>query len=198
MLNIMVLVSGGGTNLQALLDAEKKGAFGKIVLVVSDRPDAYALERAKIAGVPTVIATLDNNLPREERRQALSDQILRLAETHHIDLIVYAGFLWILKGKIIEAYAGKMINLHPALLPKFGGKGMYGEKVHRAVLDSGETESGCTVHLVDAGTDTGPILLQRKVPVLPNDTPDSLAERIHQEEHIAIVEAVVMMVKRLG
>jgi len=194
----MVLVSGGGTNLQALLDAEKKGAFGKIVLVVSDRPDAYALERAKIAGVPTVIATLDNNLPREERRQALSDQILRLAETHHIDLIVYAGFLWILKGKIIEAYAGKMINLHPALLPKFGGKGMYGEKVHRAVLDSGETESGCTVHLVDAGTDTGPILLQRKVPVLPNDTPDSLAERIHQEEHIAIVEAVVMMVKRLG
>jgi len=193
----MVLVSGGGTNLQALLDAEKKGAFGKIVLVVSDRPDAYALERAKIAGVPTVIATLDNNLPREERRQALSDQILRLAETHRIDLIVYAGFLWILKGKIIEAYAGKMINLHPALLPKFGGKGMYGEKVHRAVLDSGETESGCTVHLVDAGTDTGPILLQRKVPVLPNDTPDSLAERIHKEEHIAIVEAVIMMVKQL-
>jgi phosphoribosylglycinamide formyltransferase-1 len=194
----MVLVSGGGTNLQALLDAEKKGAFGKIVLVVSDRPEAYALERAKIAGVPTVIAALDKNIPREERRQALSDQILRLAETHRIDLIVYAGFLWILKGKIIEAYAGKMINLHPALLPKFGGKGMYGEKVHRAVLDSGETESGCTVHLVDAGTDTGPILLQRKVPVLPNDTPDSLAERIHQEEHIAIVEAVVMMVKRLG
>jgi len=194
----MVLVSGGGTNLQALLDAEKKGAFGKIVLVVSDRPDAYALERAKAAGVPTVIVALDKNTSREERRQALSDQILRLAETHRIDLIVYAGFLWILKGKIIEAYTGKMINLHPALLPKFGGKGMYGEKVHRAVLDAGETESGCTVHLVDAGTDTGPILLQRKVPVLPDDTPDSLAERIHQEEHIAIVEAVVMMVKRYG
>ena len=196
--NIMVLVSGGGTNLQALLDAEKKGVFGKIVLVVSDRPEAYALERAKTAGVPTVIAALDNNIPREERRQALSDQILRLAETHRIDLIVYAGFLWILKGKIIEAYAGKMINLHPALLPKFGGKGMYGDKVHRAVLNAGETESGCTVHLVDAGTDTGPILLQRKVPVLPNDTPDSLAERIHAEEHIAIVEAVVIMVKRLS
>jgi len=197
-INIMVLVSGGGTNLQALLDAEKKGAFGKIVLVVSDRPDAYALERAKTAGVPTVIAALDKNISREERRQALSDQILCLAETHRIDLIVYAGFLWILKGKIIEAYAGRMINLHPALLPKFGGKGMYGEKVHRAVLDSGETESGCTVHLVDAGTDTGPILLQRKVPVQPDDTPDSLAERIHAEEHIAIVDAVVMMVKRLS
>ena len=195
--NIMVLVSGGGTNLQALLDAEKKGAFGKIVLVVSDRPEAYALERAKIAGAPTVTIALDKNTSREERRQALSDQILRLAEIHRIDLIVYAGFLWILKGKIIEAYAGRMINLHPALLPKFGGKGMYGKKVHRAVLDAGETESGCTVHLVDAGTDTGPILLQRKVPVLPDDTPDSLAERIHAEEHIAIVEAVVMMVKRL-
>jgi phosphoribosylglycinamide formyltransferase-1 len=168
------------------------------VLVVSDRPDAYALKRADIAGVPTVIAALDNHIPREERRQALSDQILRLAEIHRIDLIAYAGFLWILKGKIIETYANRMINLHPALLPKFGGRGMYGEKVHRAVLDSGETESGCTVHLVDAGTDTGPILLQRKVPVLPNDTPDSLAERIHQEEHIAIVEAVVMMVKRLS
>jgi len=195
----MVLVSGGGTNLQALLDAEKTGGLGpgKIVLVVSDRPEAYALERAKIAGIPTVTVTLDKNKTREERRQFLSDHILCLAESHHIGLIVYAGFLWILKGKIIETYAGRMINLHPALLPRFGGKGMYGEKVHRAVLDAGERESGCTVHLVDAGTDTGPILLQRKVPVLSGDTPDSLADRIHQEEHIAIVEAVKMMTERL-
>jgi len=196
--NIMVLVSGGGTNLQALLDAEKKGAFGKIALVVSDRPEAYALKRADIAGVPTITAEPDTALPPNKRRQELSNRILQLAEMHHIDLIVLAGFLSILAGDIIQLYAGRMINLHPALLPKFGGKGMYGDKVHRAVLDSGETESGCTVHLVDAGTDTGPILLQRKVPVLPNDTPDSLAERIHKEEHIAIVEAVVMMVKRLG
>jgi phosphoribosylglycinamide formyltransferase-1 len=192
----MVLVSGGGTNLQALLDAEKKGAFGKIVLVVSDRPDAYALKRADIAGVPTITVEPDTTLPPNKRRQELSNNILQLAGMHHIDLIVLAGFLSILAGDIIQLYAGRMINLHPALLPKFGGKGMYGEKVHRAVLDAGETESGCTVHLVDAGTDTGPILLQRKVPVLPNDTPDSLAERIHQEEHIAIVDAVVMMVKR--
>jgi len=197
-INIMALVSGSGTNLQALLDAEKKGAFGKITLVVSDRPEAYALERAKIAGVPTVVIALDNSAPREERRQALSDQILHLAETHRIDLIVYAGFLWILKGKIIEAYAGKMINIHPALLPKFGGKGMYGDKVHRAVLDSGEAESGCTVHLVDAEADAGPILLQRKVLVLPDDTPDSLANRIHHEEYIAIVDAVTIMVKQLS
>jgi phosphoribosylglycinamide formyltransferase-1 len=201
---IMVLVSGGGTNLQALLDAQKNGAFacggrnGEIALVVSDNPAAYALERAKAAGVAAVTVELDKSKTREERRNELSDHLLRLAESHHIDLIVYAGFLWILKGKIIEVYAGRMINLHPALLPKFGGKGMYGEKVHRAVLDAGEKESGCTVHLVDAGTDTGPILLQRRVPVLSGDTPDTLAERIHEQEHIAIVEAVKIMVERIA
>jgi phosphoribosylglycinamide formyltransferase-1 len=198
----MVLVSGGGTNLQALLDAEKSGGLsgggnglgdGKIALVVSDRADAYALERAKAAGVPAVVAEPDKTIPVNERRQKLSDYILSLTETHHIDLIVLAGFLSILTGEIIQRYSGKIINLHPSLLPKFGGKGMYGEKVHRAVLDAGETESGCTIHLVDAGTDTGPILLQRTVPVLPGDTPETLAERIHPEEHIAIVEAVRMM-----
>jgi phosphoribosylglycinamide formyltransferase-1 len=197
--NIMVLVSGGGTNLQALLDAEKSGGLsgGKIALVVSDCGNAYALERAKAASVPAVVAEPDKTIPANERRQKLSDYILQLAETHHIDLIVLAGFLSILTGELIRRYSGKMINLHPSLLPKFGGKGMYGEKVHRAVLDAGETESGCTVHLVDAGTDTGPILLQRKVPVLPNDTPETLAARIHPEEHIVIVEAVKIMVERL-
>jgi phosphoribosylglycinamide formyltransferase-1 len=191
----MALVSGSGTNLQALLNAEKSGGLGngKVALVVSDRIDAYALERAKTAGVPAIVVEPDKTIPPNERRQKLSDHILGLAETYHIDLMVLAGFLSILTGEIIRRYSGKMINLHPSLLPKFGGKGMYGERVHRAVLDAGEKESGCTVHLVDAGTDTGPILLQRKVPVLPNDTPETLAERIHPEEHIVIVEAVRMM-----
>jgi phosphoribosylglycinamide formyltransferase-1 len=200
---IMVLVSGGGTNLQALLDAQKNGAFGsgdsggKIVLVVSDNPKAYALDRAKAAGVSVAVEEPDRNIPREERRQELSDRILRLTETCHIDLIVLAGFLSILKGEIVRRYSGRIVNLHPSLLPKFGGDGMYGGRVHRAVLNAGEKESGCTVHLVDAGVDTGPILLQRKVPVLSGDTPDTLAERIHVEEHIAIVEAVKMMVERI-
>ena len=193
----MVLVSGGGTNLQALLDAQKNLGPGKITLVASDRP-AYALERAKNAGVKTIIVAGERtNIPKNEWRQKISDRILYLAEINQIDLIVLAGFLSILTGKIFRYYSGRIINLHPALLPKFGGEGMYGENVHRAVLDAGETESGCTVHLVDAGTDTGPILLQRKVPVLPGDTPDSLAERIHNEEHIAIVEAVKIMTERL-
>ena len=198
---IMVLVSGGGTNLQALLDAQLNGAFGsggsggKIVLVVSDNPGAYALERAKTAGVAVAVEESDKRITRDERRQELSDRILRLAEAHHIDLIVLAGFLSILKGEIVRRYSGRIINLHPSLLPKFGG--LYGERVHRAVLDAGEKESGCTVHLVDAGVDTGPVLLQRKVPVLSGDTPDTLAERIHAEEHIAIVEAVKIMVERI-
>jgi phosphoribosylglycinamide formyltransferase 1 len=198
---IMALVSGGGTNLQALLDAQKDGVIdsngAEIVLVVSDNPKAYALERAKAAGVSVAVEEPDRSIPRDDRRRDLSDRILRLAETYHIDFIVLAGFLSILKGDIVRRYSGRIINLHPSLLPKFGGDGMYGERVHRAVLDAGEKESGCTVHLVDAGVDTGPVLLQRKVPVLSGDTPDTLAERIHVEEHIAIVEAVKIMVERI-
>ncbi|AEF81325.1 phosphoribosylglycinamide formyltransferase [Leadbettera azotonutricia] len=197
-MNILVLVSGNGSNLQALIDAAKAGKLGpgSIVAVLSDRAGVYALERAKLAGIPVFTEVPNHNLAKDERRLELSNRILKICKACAIDLVIYAGFLSILKGDIIEAYAGRMINLHPALLPKFGGLGMYGERVHQAVIAAGEKESGCTVHLVDAGTDTGPILLQRKVPVLPGDTADSLAERIHHEEHIAIVEAAALMVKR--
>ena len=200
MCNILVLVSGGGTNLQALIDAEKVGVFTKckIAAVLSDRDGAYALQRARATGIPAFVEKLDPSFPKTERRRELSDRILRLCRKKQIDLIVLAGFLSILEGELIEEYSGRMINLHPALLPKYGGQGMYGEHVHRAVLAAGETESGCTVHLVDAGTDTGAILLQRKVPVLPGDTPESLAERVHSEEHIAIVEAVRVMLGRIA
>ena len=195
-INILVLVSGGGTNLQALIDTDKI-AGGKITAVLSDRAGVYALERAKAAGIPAFVEKPDPRLPKPQRRQELSDRILRFCKEKEIGLIVYAGFLSILAGDIIESYSGRMINIHPALLPKFGGQGMYGIHVHRAVLAAGETESGCTVHMVDSGTDTGPILLQRKVPVLAHDMPESLAERILVEEHIAIVEGVRIMVERL-
>ena len=190
--NILVLVSGNGSNLQALMDAEKIGglANARISAVLSDRGGAYALERAKAAGIPAFVERPDPLLHIDERRLELSDRILRLCREKQTGLIVCAGFLSILAGELIKEFSGRIINLHPALLPKFGGPGMYGERVHRAVLDAGETESGCTVHLVDAGTDTGPIILQRRVPVLPGDSPESLAERIHREEHISIVEAV--------
>ncbi|MDR2759267.1 MAG: phosphoribosylglycinamide formyltransferase [Spirochaetaceae bacterium] len=198
-MDILVLVSGGGTNLQALLDAEKQGRLGpgRAAVVVSDRGGVYALERAKAAGVPALTEPVNPLLPPQDRRRDLSDRLLGIARERKIGLVVLAGFLSILEGEFIQAYGGRIINLHPSLLPKFGGPGMYGLRVHQAVLAAGEKESGCTVHLVDAGTDTGPILLQRKVPVLPGDTPEGLAERIHREEHIAIVEAAAMMAEKL-
>lgn len=196
---ILVLVSGGGTNLQALLDAQAAGRLGpgRIAAVISDRPGVYALERAKAAGVPAVLEELDRSFPKEARRRDLSDRILARARSFDARLIVLAGFLSILEGELQTVYAGRMINLHPSLLPSFGGSGMHGERVHRAVLEAGVKESGCTVHLVDAGIDTGPIVLQRRVPVLDGDTPESLAERIHREEHIAIVEAAALLAERI-
>ena len=199
LVNILVLVSGGGTNLQALIDAQASGALlgGKIAAVLSDKKDVYALTRARAAGIPAFVEEPDRGLPKQEQRRELSDRVLKSCLEKEIGLIVYAGFLSILTGDIIEKYSGRMINIHPALLPKFGGQGMYGERVHRAVLSAGETESGCTVHIVDEGTDSGPVLLQRKVPVLPGDTPESLAKRVLIEEHIAIVEGVRIMLRRL-
>jgi phosphoribosylglycinamide formyltransferase-1 len=196
----MVMVSGGGTNLQALLDAEGEGRLGpgKLRLVVSDNAAAFALERAKKARVEALIEAPDRSIPKTERRVELSDRILALARERGIGLIILAGYLSILKGRIIGEYAGRIINLHPSLLPKFGGEGMYGGRVHRAVLEAGESESGCTGHLVDENADTGPILLQRRVPVLPGDSPASLAERIHREEHLALVEAAAMMAEKLS
>jgi phosphoribosylglycinamide formyltransferase-1 len=139
----------------------------------------------------------DRALDRRARRRELSDRILARARGRGTGLIILAGFLSILGGELIGAYGGRIINIHPSLLPKYGGPGMYGGRVHQAVLAAGERESGCTVHLVDGGTDTGPVLLQRRVPVLPGDSPESLAARIHGEEHIALAEAAALMVRRL-
>ncbi len=196
---IVVLVSGNGTNLQALLDAERDGRLenGYIAAVISDRPGVYALERARQAGKPAILLENNRHLPREQRRRDLSDRILTVVQEYHGKLIVLAGFLSILTGTILDTYAGRIINIHPSLLPEYGGPGMYGERVHRAVLAAGEKQSGCTVHLVDAGTDTGPIIIQKVVPVLPGDTPETLAGRIHEEEHRAIVEGVRIILQKI-
>jgi len=193
-------VSGNGTNLQAILDAERSGRLDAayVAVVISDRPGAYALERAKLAGKPALLLEANRNLPKDERRLDLSNRILAAVQAVSAECIVLAGFLSILQGPILEQYRERIINIHPSLLPKFGGPGMYGKRVHQAVLDAGEQLSGCTVHVVDQGTDTGPILLQRTVPVLPDDTPDSLANRIHIEEHIAIVDGLKELITRLG
>lgn len=202
-MNIAVLVSGGGTNLQALIDFEKSNSNCpyKIVLVVSNTKNAYALERAKNANIPSEICSPFSVLGKEKaqvldrdtKRIAVSDAILKLCKEYQIQAIVLAGYLSVLGGKILDVYENKIINLHPALLPKFGGVGMWGNNVHQAVLSSGEKESGCTVHLVDSGCDTGKILVQKKVPVLPNDTPESLYKRIAPKEHEAIIEGVCLL-----
>jgi phosphoribosylglycinamide formyltransferase-1 len=190
--NVLVLVSGNGSNLQALIDAQRDGRLknASIAAVISNRPDAFALERAKAAGITALTIVPDKSLPKERRMRDFSDKVLAFAEAKRIQFIVLAGFLLILEGGIIKRYERRIINIHPSLLPKFGGAGMYGNKVHEAVLAAGEAESGCTVHFVDAGTDTGAVIVQRKVPVLAGDTAQTLAERIHHEEHLALVEAL--------
>lgn len=207
-MKIAVLVSGGGTNLQALIDYEKQHSDCpyQISLVVSNTKNAYALERAQKALIPSFVRSPYSVLgkenaekaSRDEKRIAISDEILKLCREYKIDAIVLAGYLSVLGGKIIEEYDGKIINLHPALLPKFGGVGMWGHNVHEAVLASGEKESGCTVHLVDSGCDTGKILVQKKVPVLPGDTPETLYARIAPHEHEAMVEGVCLLSKMIG
>ena len=206
-MKIAVLVSGGGTNLQALIDYEKSvpDCPYHIQIVIADTKKAFALERAAKAGIDTKIVSpfavlgpeKAKAVSKEEKRTAVSDAALKAAREAGCDAIVLAGWLTVLSGSIITEYSNRIVNLHPALLPKFGGVGMWGHNVHEAVLASGEKESGCTVHLVDAGCDTGKILVQKKVPVLPGDTPDSLYARIAPEEHKAMVEGVCQLAELL-
>jgi phosphoribosylglycinamide formyltransferase-1 len=206
-LRLAVLVSGGGTNLQAIIDSERareQSPF-RVSLVISSTKDAYALERARRFAIQSEITSPVSVLgsekaktaTMEEKRLALSNAVFELCKKNDIDLIVLAGFLTVLTGPIIKAYENRIINMHPALLPKFGGLGMWGNHVHEAVLASGEVESGCTVHLVDSGCDTGEILVQKKVPVLQDDTAETLYKRIAPLEHEAMIEALEMLAERL-
>jgi phosphoribosylglycinamide formyltransferase-1 len=186
-LPIAVLLSGEGTNLQAILDAIREGRLdAEVRLVVSSRPDAGGLRRAQRAGVPArVIRSVD--FPTVGAfRQAL----LEALRASGAELVVLAGYLKKVPRLVLEAFPDRVINLHPALLPRHGGKGFYGRRVHEAVLASGDKVSGATVHLVTEAYDRGPILMQEEVPVLPGDTPETLAERIHEVEH-RILPAVI-------
>lgn len=205
---VAVLVSGGGTNLQTLIDFEKEKGCEcpyEIAVVISDHRDAFALQRAQKAGIPAVVTSpfsvmgkeTAQNATRDEKRLAVSNAMLEQCQKYDVQIVVEAGCLTVLSGDILKVYANKIINLHPALLPKFGGVGMWGHHVHEAVLASGEKESGCTVHLVNEVCDGGEILLQKKVPVLPDDTPDSLYARIAPKEHEALLEGLLLLCNRL-
>jgi len=185
-IRIGVLASGGGTNLQSIIDSCERGEIdGDVVVVVSNIPDAFALERARKHSIPA-FAFPHKGVPREQHEA----DIIGCLEKHQVDLVCLAGYLRVLTPLMINKFAGRMMNTHPALLPSFGGDGMHGLHVHQAVLDYGCKVSGCTIHFVTLDVDGGQIILQKAVPVLEGDTAESLQERILKEEHKLYPRAV--------
>ena len=184
-----VLVSGGGTNLQALIDASARGEIpdGQIALVVSNREDAYALERARRAGIETALCVR----AKGESRQAFEDRLLSILKAHDIHMLVLAGFMAILSAEFVANYPDRIINVHPSLIPSFCGEGFYGLRVHKAALDYGVKVTGATVHYVNEIPDGGKIINQKAVRVYPNDTPEKLQKRVMKEAEWKILPAAV-------
>lgn len=188
---LAVLVSGGGTTLQNLLDVIRAGELSaEVRLVIGSRPGIKGLQRAADAKVMNFLVERS----AFDSTEAFSRRIFQLIDDANIDLVILGGWLSLLQ--IPEKYAGRVLNIHPSLLPAFGGKGMYGQRVHQAVIDRSEKISGCTVHFVDDQYDNGPVILQRSCPVLPNDTAQTLAQRVFQEERIALPEAIRMVSRK--
>ncbi len=184
---IAVFVSGSGTDLQSIIDGVKSGMInGEIAMVVASRPDIFAIERARANNIPSKVF-MKADYPSVS---AMYDDVIALLIGLDVDLVVLAGYLTILTENIVKAYRGRIINIHPSLIPKHCGAGYYGMRVHRSVIEAGDTESGATIHYVDEGTDTGKIIRQEKVPVLPDDTAETLAARVLKLEHIILPEVV--------
>ena len=191
-LNLAVLISGSGRTMVNIARLVEQGELdARIVIVIASRPDASGIDRARELGLPVHI------VPRKQYAgvEQFSDAIWSLIRPARADLVCLAGFLSLLK--IPEDFTGRVINIHPALLPKFGGKGMYGHHVHEAVLAAGEAESGCTVHVCDNEYDRGEILVQQRCPVLPQDTTQTLATRVFEQECLAYPQAIRLMHRRL-
>lgn len=192
------MVSGSGTNLQALIDGVKSGRIenARIVLVLSSKKDVYALDRAHRAGISTVVIS-KTDYPNEKEK---ADAIISALAAAQTDLVVTAGYISLLDKSVCTAYKGRMINIHPSLLPRHGGIGYYGLRVHEAVIAAGDGETGATVHYVDdEGIDSGEIILQESIPVLEGDTPETLQKRVLEEvEHRIIVEGTNMVVQKLA
>lgn len=188
---IVVLVSGGGTNLQALLDAESRGEItgGQITAVISSTPGAFALERAAKAGVAGYVV----NRKDYDSREAFTGALLQKLEDLHADLIVLAGFLYILSPAFIDRYENRIINIHPALIPSFCGSGFYGLKVHEKALEYGVKLTGATVHFVSAEADAGPIILQKAVAIEEGDTPEVLQKRVMEQAEWKILPEAVSL-----
>ena len=194
MLRVLVCVSGGGTNLQAIIDRVADGSIGntEIVRVISNNPGAYALERAKKAGIEGICVSPKNY----ENRQAFHRAFLEAVDAAKPDLIVLAGFLVVIPEEMIAKYRGRIINIHPSLIPSFCGTGYYGLKVHEKALERGVKVTGATVHYVDEGTDTGPIILQKAVSVEEGDTPEILQRRVMEQAEWVILPKAIDMIAR--
>ena len=175
MKRVAIFASGSGSNAENIANYFKGSDAVEISLILANNPEAYVLERAKKLGIESVVVT------GKEFRAA--DKVLEILKERNIDFIVLAGFLLLVPAKLIEAYPGKIVNIHPALLPKHGGKGMYGDHVHEAVVAAGDTESGITIHLIDERYDCGTTFFQAICPVLPTDTPHDVAEKVHALEY---------------
>ena len=191
-LNLVVLASGGGTNLQSIIDNIQAGKLdAQIKAVISNNSKAFCLERARKHNIPVI--HLSHKM--FETKDEFDDQLLSVLKKNETDLVILAGYMKILSPKVIRAYRNRILNIHPGLLPHFGGKGMYGIHVHEAVLKSGMKISGVTVHIVDEIYDHGPIILQKCVPVEDDDTPDTLAQRVLKVEHQLYSEAIQLFVE---
>lgn len=182
MKKIAIFASGSGTNAENIIRYFQERGTAAVDLVLCNRPDAGVLERAKNLGVDTVVFSRDQLYNNEG--------ILDLLRSRGIDYIVLAGFLWLVPDYLIRAYDGRIINIHPALLPRHGGKGMYGDRVHRAVIECGDTETGITIHKVNEVYDSGDILVQFRIPVTSGDTPETVAQKVHELEYRYFPEVI--------
>ena len=192
MLKLAVMVSGGGTNLQAILDAIDNGTItnAKVEVVISNNQNAYALERAKNHGIEALCIS-----PKDyENREAFNEAFLEKLNSYEVDLVVLAGFLVVIPEKMIQQYRNRIINIHPSLIPSFCGTGYYGLKVHEGALSRGVKVTGATVHFVDEGTDTGPIILQKAVEVQQGDTPEVLQRRVMEQAEWKIMPQAIDMI----
>jgi phosphoribosylglycinamide formyltransferase 1 len=175
MKNIAVFASGSGTNAQNIAEYFRSTWDIRVSLILANKPDAYVLERAKNLNIPSIVFT------REEFYD--NETILEILQRNKIDFIVLAGFLWLIPGYLLKAYSRRIINIHPALLPKYGGKGMYGDKVHQAVIESGDKQTGISIHYVNDHYDEGEIIFQNSFDILPGDTAESIAKKVHLLEY---------------
>lgn len=172
---IAILASGSGSNAENIANYFKGSDYAEVSFIIANNPDAYVIERAKRLDIEYAVVTKAQFME--------ADSIIDMLKERDIDFVVLAGFLLLVPAKLIQAYPGKIVNIHPALLPKHGGKGMYGDRVHKAVVESGDTESGITIHLIDEQYDKGTTFFQAKCPVLPTDTPDDVATKVHALEY---------------